>query len=161
MTPTERIRELRRTGKHEEACALAVDLAARRPADSAVQYETACVHDFLGREGKAVQYYVAAISGYLPLDELRGAYLGLGSTYRVLGRFAESEQTLLAGLTHFPAAPELETFLAMTLHNLGRSKEAVQMLLRLLASSSSDSNIQEYKKAIAFYATDIDKTWSE
>ena len=161
MSPIERIRDLRQAAKHEEACVLAVELAAQHPADSALQYETACVHDFLGHEGRAVKYYVAAISGDLPPNQLRGAYLGLGSTYRVLGRFADSEQILLEGLTHFPAAPELEAFLAMTLHNLGRSKQSVEILLRLLAVTSADVNIQEYKAAISFYATDIEKIWTQ
>jgi hypothetical protein len=39
--------ELRAAGKHEQARELLVSLARRFPVDAVVQYEAACVHDFL------------------------------------------------------------------------------------------------------------------
>jgi hypothetical protein len=63
------------------------------------------------------------------------------------------------GLARFEDAAELKTFLAMTLHNLGRSKEGVELLLAVLAQSSADAHIQEYREAILFYAQDIDRSW--
>jgi tetratricopeptide (TPR) repeat protein len=152
------IRDLRSRGEHERARALAAQLAASAPGDAKIQYEAACVHDFLGREAEAVPYYRAALSGKLSPDDRRGAFAGLGSTYRVLGRCAESEATLREGLREFPEANELKVFLAMTLHNLGRSKEAVESLLKLLAKTSEDEGVRAYCRAIAHYADDVDKT---
>ena len=137
-----------------------VALAKQHPGDASIQYEAACVHDFLGEEAAAVPYYVAAIAGDLDEEGLRGAYLGLGSTYRTLGRYAEAERTLLRGLERYPEANELKVFLAMVLHNLGRSKEAVESLLGLLASTSSDSEIQAYASAIRLYAQDVERKWA-
>ena len=160
MSPTEQVISLRRAGKHEEACALAVSLAAQFPGDAELQYQAACVHDFLGREAQAVPFYLAAMSGELSVEHLRSAHLGLGSTYRALGQYAEAEHTLREGLARFPDAAELKVFLAMALHNLGQSKHAVELLLTVLAQSSSDAHIQGYREAILFYAQDIERSWS-
>lgn len=150
---------LRDQGQHEQARTLLLRLVAEAPGDAEIQYETACVHDKLGLEAEAVPFYLAALAGSLPDDKLRRAYLGLGSTYRTLGRYVESERTLLEGLTRFPGAPELRAFLAMTWHNLGRSKAAVECLLELLAATSADEHVRTYERAIAFYAQDVDRTW--
>ena len=161
MSPTEQVLSLRRAGQHEEACFLAVSLAAQYPADAELQYQAACVHDFLGREAQAVPFYLAAMSGSLSAEHHRSAYLGLGSTYRALGQYPEAERTLREGLTRFPDAAELKAFLAMALHNLGQSKQAVDLLLTVLAQSSSDAQVQSYREAILFYAQDIERSWSD
>lgn len=161
MSPTEQVLSLRCAGKHEEACSLAVSLAAQFPADAELQYQAACVHDFLGREAQAIPFYLTALSsGSLSVESRRSAYLGLGSTYRALGQYAEAEHTLREGLARFPEGAELKVFLAMTLHNLRRSKQAVEMLLTVLAETSSDAQIQCYREAILFYAQDIERSFS-
>ena len=152
------IRSLRREGKHEEARILVTRLAAASPQDALLQYEAACVHDHLGLEAQAVPYYVRAIAGGLPQDLLRSAYVGLGSTYRVLGRFLESLGVLDQGLAEFPQAREIIVFRAMTLHNLGRGKQAVEALLRVVAETADDPNIEEYSRAIEQYAQDVERT---
>jgi tetratricopeptide (TPR) repeat protein len=152
-------RELRANGKHAEAKDLLVALAAKSPTDAELHYEAACVHDFLGEEASAVAYYRAALLGQLSEENLRGAYLGLGSTYRALGRYSEAEATLREGLELFPDANEIKAFLAMTLHNLGQSKAAVECLLTVLAQTSGDSDIQAYQRAIVLYAQDIERIW--
>jgi tetratricopeptide (TPR) repeat protein len=154
-------KELRANGKHAEAKDLLVALVAQNPNDAELQYETACVHDFLGEESSAVAYYRAALLGPLSLEHLRGAYLGLGSTYRTVGRYTEAQVTLRQGLERFPEANEMKIFLAMTLHNLGQSKAAVECLLTVLANTSSDSDVQTYRRAILFYAEDIERVWPD
>ena len=155
----ETIRNLRRQGKHEEARALAVELVAKAPGDAELQYETACVHDYLGREADAVAFYVSALAGELPAESLRGAFVGLGSTYRALGRYREAKTTLLEGLARFPEAKDIKVFLAMSLHNLGENKQAIESLLLMLAETSSDEAIRAYREAIQLYAKDIEKVW--
>lgn len=152
-------RRLRSEGKDEDARALLAELAEQQPGNAQVLYEAACVHDSLGREADAVQFYTAALLGDLPPRERRGALVGLGSTYRTLGMFAKAEQTLLMAKAEFGDAQEVEVFLAMTLHNLGRSKEAVEALLRVLVQTSQDESIQAYGRAITLYAENIDRIW--
>jgi tetratricopeptide (TPR) repeat protein len=161
MSPSEQVLSLRRAGQHEEACSLAASLAARYPADAELQFQAACVHDFLGREAQAVPFYLAGLSGVLSDEHLRSAYLGLGSTYRALGQYPAAERTLREGLARFPDALELQAFLAMALHNLGQSRQAVELLLNVLARSSADPHIQSYRKAILFYAQDLEKSWAD
>lgn len=151
--------KLRAKDRHEEACQLLVQLAAEFPTNPVVQYKTACVYDFLGREREAIPYYHAAIENDLPETDLRGAYLGLGSTYRTLGQYAESKKILLEGLSRFPNANEMKVFLAMTLYNLGENHEAVSSLLKLVTETSSDEKIRDYERAILFYADDLNKKW--
>jgi len=152
-------RQLRAEGRDAEAKELLVALTAQNPNDAELQYEAACVHDLLGEEFSSIAYYCAALLGPLSEENLRGAYLGLGSTYRVLGRYAEAEATLRLGLERFPQANEMKVFLAMTLHNLGQSKAAVECLLTVLAETSSDRAIQSYRPAITLYAHDIERIW--
>jgi tetratricopeptide (TPR) repeat protein len=153
------IHELRQQGQHELARDHLLQLAAVHPTDATVQYQTACVHDYLGLEREAVPFYKAAIQHGLSGDDLRGAYLGLGSTYRTLGMYAESKATLLEGLTHFPDAREMTVFLAMTRYNLGEHHEAVASLLRLLVETTSDVSIKDFQRAILFYAENLDQRW--
>ncbi|TAG45679.1 MAG: hypothetical protein EAZ30_15080 [Betaproteobacteria bacterium] len=159
LTNTEQVKRLRQEGKHQEARDLLMTLVNAHPDDAMLQYEAACVHDFLGMEAEAVPFYVAALSGDLVAATRRSALVGLGSTYRTLGRFEDAERTLLIARAEFPEAAEVQVFLAMTRHNLGHSKEAVEALLRLLARTSRDESILAYSRAIDFYAADIDRTW--
>lgn len=154
------VRQLRQTGAHEEARTQLVALSAQFPDHPSVQYETACVHDFLGHERAAVPYYQAAIRLGLAGDELRAAYLGLGSTLRVLGQYAESEAVFQTGLRAFPDAVELQVFLAMTRYNLGEHHAAVATLLQVIADTTGDHITQGYAPAIRLYAEDLDRIWA-
>jgi tetratricopeptide (TPR) repeat protein len=151
--------KLRAKDRHEEARQLLVQLALEFPTNPVVQYKTACVYDFLGREREAIPYYHAAIVNDLPATDLRAAYLGLGNTYRTLGQYAESKKILLEGLSRFPDANEIKVFLAMTLYNLGENHEAVSSLLKVITETTSDEKIQDYERAVLFYANDLNKIW--
>jgi len=150
---------LRAKDRHEDARNLLVRLASEYPTNPVVQYRTACVYDFLGMERDAVPYYQAAIANDLPDPDLRAAYLGLGSTYRTLGQYAESKKTLQEGLNRFPEANEMKIFLAMTLYNLGENHEAVSSLLKVIVKNTPDDDIKNYERAILFYADDLNKKW--
>lgn len=143
-------------GRHEEARKEFVRLATLTPDDAIVLYETACAHDRLGLEAEAIPYYVAAIEAGLDGRELRGAYLGLGSSYRALGHYEESLTTFADGLRRFPDAQELRVFRAMTLYNVGHFHDSVASLLDVIAGTSNDSEIRSYERAIRFYAKNLD-----
>ncbi|SDJ98758.1 tetratricopeptide repeat protein [Nonomuraea jiangxiensis] len=147
---------LRETGEREQARELLVELAARHPDDAEVAYQAAWVHDSLGLEAEAVPYYQRALAGQgLGADDRLGAYTGLGSTLRVLGRVDDALETFLRGLAEFPQDAGLRTFMAMALHNAGRSGEAVATLLKVVAESDQ---ADRYRRAIAYYADHLDET---
>lgn len=153
------IHELRQNGQHEEAKVQLVQLAAQFPQDPVVQYETACVHDFLGFEREAVPFYLVAIQNGLSGNDLRSTYLGLGSTYRTLGMYEESKKTFLEGLQRFPDATEIKVFLAMTQYNLDEHHTAIASLLNIIAETTADSEIKSYARAIREYAENLDRIW--
>ena len=159
MSSAERVRSLRSRGQHEVALRLALELAPQEPSNAELQYEVACVHDYLGREAAAVPFYLAAIAAGLSGEQLRGAYLGLGSTYRALGQYQEALATFDEGLRKFPNATELKVFKSMALYNVGSNKDAIAGLLAVVVQTSSDQTIQSYRRAITLYAEDLDRQW--
>lgn len=151
--------ELRTAQRYEEAKALFAQLYAENPDDALVNYHTAWLHDAMGDESGAVPYYERAIALGLPDDDLRGALLGLGSTYRTLGQYDKAVATLRRGMEQFPDAGQFPTFLAMALYNTGEHAQAMELLLKTLANASTDPGIQRFQRAILFYADKLDETW--
>ncbi|MGW6536310.1 tetratricopeptide repeat protein [Streptomyces sp. NPDC055011] len=148
---------LRAGGRREEARDRLVSLAARLPGDAEVAYQTAWAHDVLGLEADAVPYYETALAGPgLTADDRRGALLGLGSTYRTLGRHEDAVGLLEPAAAEFPEDGALRAFLAMALYNTGRHHDSVRLLLTLLAATSEDPSVREYRPAIEHYARDLD-----
>lgn len=154
--------ELRTRGEAEKARELLVALAARYPDDAVVAYQTAWTHDSLGLEAEAVAYYERALAGTdLSAEERRGALVGLGSTFRILGRYEDAIGTLRGGLTEFPDDGPLRTFLAMALFNTEQHDEAMRILLELLASTSEEPGVRSYRDAISHYAKNLRETVGE
>ncbi|WP_327675512.1 tetratricopeptide repeat protein [Kitasatospora sp. NBC_00458] len=142
-----------------EACEQLIRLSDRYPQDAALAYQAAWAHDSLGLEAEAVPCYERALAGSgLSEEERHGALLGLGSTYRVLGRYESSLATLRRGLEEFPEDAALRTFLAMALYNTGEPREAVRTLLRVTGETSADPGVQKYRRAVEYYADHLDET---
>ncbi|WP_458793609.1 tetratricopeptide repeat protein, partial [Aeromonas caviae] len=59
----------------------------------------------------------------------------------------------------FPDAVEFKVFRAMTCYNLGRSKEGMETLLGILATTTTDPALLPYRRAMALYAEDLDRHW--
>jgi tetratricopeptide (TPR) repeat protein len=151
--------ELREGGDLEQARALLLELRAERPDDAQVALQTAWVHDSLGYEEEAVGHYEAALAGELSDDELRPLLLGLGSTYRTLGRDEDSDRTFREAIERFPDFRPLRVFHAMTEYNLGRPREAVRALIEVLLETTSDPQILRYRRSLGAYAEDLDRSW--
>jgi tetratricopeptide (TPR) repeat protein len=150
---------LRENGELERARRLLLKLRAELPDDAHVAVQTAWVHDSMGFEEEAVAHYEAAIAGELSDEELRSALLGLGSTYRTLGRDEESDRTFRRGIERFPDFLPLRVFHALTAYNLGRSRESVEQLVKVLLESTSDPAILRYRRSLSAYAEDLDRSW--
>jgi tetratricopeptide (TPR) repeat protein len=145
------------TGSDEAARVALLNLSARYPDDVEIAYQTAAIHDRLGLEAEAVPFYQAALSRPgLSEQDRHDAFVGFGSTYRVLGRYSDALATLRRGLEEFPGDPVLRTFLAMVLYNVGDHADAVGALLKVLAETSADRDVQSFRRAIEFYADNLD-----
>ncbi|MEY3431199.1 MAG: hypothetical protein RIS53_97 [Bacillota bacterium] len=89
-------------------------------------YQIACTFDQLGKEREAIPYYQKAIQQGLIGDELKGAYLGMGSSYRAIGRYAAANQTFRKGINRFPEDNAMKVFYAMNLFNLKKNQKAIE-----------------------------------
>ena len=147
----------RTEGKIEEALQLLLELHAADPTEAVVALECASTYDNLGQEAEAIPLYEKAIGLGLVGDDLRGAHLGLGSSYRWLGDYRKAIEVLGRGKELFPAAREFDAFLAMALYNTGQSREAISTLLKLLAATTEDLTLLQYKPAILYYADRLDE----
>lgn len=147
---------LRRESQHTEALAILLDLYNSHPDDAKVNYELACTYDHQGVEDEAIGFYEHAIQCGLSGDDLRGALLGLGSSYRCVERFGDAARVLHKGAAEFPDAHEFDVFLALTQYNMGNHAEAMRLLLAHIADHTSDAATKQYQRAISFYAEHLD-----
>lgn len=150
---------LRKEGKLKESNNILVNLANKHSNNAIVNYQCAWSYDVMGLEREAVPYYEKAILLGLHYNDLKGAFLGLGSTYRTLGEYEKSRKIFEEGLAKFPDNNALKTFYAMTLYNLKEYPKAMEILLVNLAQTSSDENVKQYKKAIEFYSDKLEEIW--
>ncbi|MGZ6503331.1 MAG: tetratricopeptide repeat protein [Tumebacillaceae bacterium] len=121
------------------------------------QMGIACDNSGLGKE--AIGYYVKAIEQGLGGADLERCLLGLGSTYRALGFFQESVETLRRGVREFPENRAIQIFLSMALYNSGNHKEAMELALTTLLETTNDEKLQYYKRGLSYYSTHLDETW--
>ena len=153
--------ELRSENQTTEALAILLDLVERHPHDAKVNFELACTYDSQGVEDEAIGFYEHAIQHGLGGEDLRGALLGLGSSYRCVERFGDSARTLQKGAALFPEANEFDIFLALTRYNMGEHAEAMRLLMAHVAGHSADPAVQRYRRAIGFYAENLDPPYDD
>ncbi|PTM56500.1 tetratricopeptide repeat protein [Desmospora activa] len=144
----------------EKAQKRLLQLVKDHPDDPEVLIHTAWVHDSMGLEREAVPYYVKALEFGLSGDDLCGALLGLGSTYRCLGEYEAAVETLKKGVAMFPDHRGMKVFLSMALYNTGQHRDAMELLLQQLLETSDDPTIETYHRALSFYAERLDETWA-
>lgn len=134
-------------------------LAARYPNTPEILHQIAWNCEVLGRYREAVAAYERAVALGLPPNELSAAFLGLGSSLRCLGDYARAAEVLEQARRQFPDQREFEVFLAMTLHNLGRHTEAMQLALTTLVDTADDVGIAAHQRAIRYHAGQLDRRW--
>lgn len=152
---------LRGESQYTEALAILLDLYNAHPDDARVNYELARTYDEQGVEEEAIGFYEHAIQCGLAGEELRGALLGLGSSYRAVERFGDAARVLQKGAAAFPDANEFDVFLAMTRYNLGDHAEAMRLLLIHIADYTGDEATRKYRKAIVHHAEHLDPALGE
>jgi len=148
--------KLRGEGQLEESNRMLINLVNENPDDAIINYQCAWSFDVLEKETDAIAYYEKAIRLGLPDENLKDAYLGLGSTYRTIGEYEKSKKTFELAINQFDDN-SLKVFYAMTLYNLGNHSESMNILLKLLAETSNDNTIKEYSRAIRFYSDKLDQ----
>jgi tetratricopeptide (TPR) repeat protein len=151
---------LRQRGEYAKAWRVLRQLHKAEPDDARLNYHCAWVCDLRGQERAAVSFYERAIRRGLVGEDLRGALLGLGSTYRCLGKYRNAAVVLHRGLRTFPEAREFTVFFALVQYNRGHHASAMDMLLRTLAETTRDSGLRRYQQALLYYADKLDRKWN-
>lgn len=151
--------QLRNNKCYKESNELFIKLVEAYPNHASINFQCAWSYDVLGEEAKAIPFYEQAIHLGLPRDEMEKAILGLGSTYRTLGKYEKSQEVFLKGIELFPNNRAIQVFYSMTLYNLNEHNKAMELLLNCLIETTSDQDILGYKKAISFYYDKLDKVW--
>ncbi|MFJ7677017.1 tetratricopeptide repeat protein [Peribacillus sp. NPDC097198] len=149
----------RKARRFEDAKNVMKTLINKEPDHAVFQYQMAWCYDNLGLETEAVPHYEKAIQLGLPPKDLEGAYLGLGSTYRSIGRYVEAQNLFEEALLLFPDSEQIKVFYSMTLYNLKQYEKAMAVLLNTLVETTSDESILQYKEAIVFYSDKLNQTW--
>jgi tetratricopeptide (TPR) repeat protein len=149
--------KLREEGNVKESNSILKALVEDYPDVAEINYQLAWSYDVLGLEHEAIPYYEKAIALGLPERDQIEAIIGLGSTYRTVGQYNKSKQ-LLESSTNRYKNRALDVFLAMTYYNLKEHEKAVSSLLKLLAETSSDQEIQKFSRAIKYYSERLNET---
>lgn len=129
------------------------DLDARHPNVAEIAYQIAWTCDTLGRHEQALPAYEKAVALGLPPNELSNAYIGLGSTLRLLGQLERSAEVLRTGKLQFPDNREFDAFLALTLHAQGKHGEALALALETLIDTTEDPGLTAYGRALRHAAS--------
>lgn len=143
---------------------MSVELVTDYPHEAEITYQAAIVHDNLGLEREAIPFYTQTLEQGLSgsdtatkLMKRERAFLGLGSTYRVLGEYQQAEETLRRGLGEFPHSRPLQVFLALALYNRQKPKEAMELVLTNLLETTADETLQYYQRGLLYYALHLDE----
>lgn len=146
---------LRESGQAEQARPLLIALAAEYRDDAEVQYQAAWVHDYLGLEEEAAPYYERALTLGLPEPEREGLVLGLGSTYRNIGRISDSLALLERGVLDYPTNHAMRCFLALARLSNDEPREALALAFDVLLDTSNAPTIDRYRRALGSYRDEL------
>jgi tetratricopeptide (TPR) repeat protein len=144
--------QLRNKGKLEQSKQLLLKLIHLYPNDSEIYFHCGQVHDSMGLEKEAVEFYEKAIRLGLKEESLKDAFVCLGSTYRVLGEYDKSLEVLTKARQQFPDYRPVQIFLALTLYSLKRYSEAMEIMLKNLIDTTDDEGLHNYQRALKYYA---------
>ena len=122
-------------------------LVERGEQDAAAAFERASLHDMLGEEQEAIPLYRAALARGLDSERQGFATIQLASSLRNVGHAADAVALLEPLCTDDRLGAAARAFLALALHDLGRSAEALRIALTDLAPT-----VPLYGRAIGEYA---------
>ena len=101
----------------------------------------------MGLEKEAVEFCEKAIRLGLKEENLKDAFVCLGSTYRVLGNYYEKSLEVLTEVRKlFPDYRPVQIFLSLTLYSLKRYSEAMEIVLKNLIDTTDDEGLHNYRE---------------
>jgi tetratricopeptide (TPR) repeat protein len=104
-------------------------------------------YDEAGDTARAIAFYRKALDG-LDGTALRRCYLRTGDALRREGRLQEAVDVLESGLDEFPGSRSLRTFMALALHEQGRSDAAMGLVLEVLVDPMPSPDLELFRPAV-------------
>lgn len=158
MDRLEAVARLAKSGDHETAHAVALEIARDHPGNVRAQLAAAYACDRLGLEESALPFYQAASEIGVPPDEKPKFLLGFGSTLRNLGQAAEAIDQLARAVSEHPERPEFRAFLALAYHSAGQHSLALGTMLEAALMASRDDGFGVYARALREYRDELLKS---
>ena len=138
----EKVKAARAEGSFEKTMAILHEEVAKNPEDSVLHLQVAWTHDALGKVHDAIPAYEKAISIGLQGQNLIDAYLGLGSACRTVGEHIKSKEVFEKAIVVFPDFKPFQIFLSLTLYNLTINSKDMEILIKELLATTSDTSIK-------------------
>ncbi|TDL38283.1 tetratricopeptide repeat protein [Macrococcoides bohemicum] len=124
-----------------------------------VNYHIGVSFDNAGFTLDAIPYYEKSIELGLNTIDLERCYLGLGSSYRLIGEYEKAVKVLEKGVELYPTNKALQTFLSIAYYNVGNYKESLEITLNNLVDTSKDEKIRFFNRPLKFYANHLEDIW--
>lgn len=134
----------------ETLAAMAALMREREDGDPDALYEWASAHDFLEREAEAIALYRETLAAGLSGDRRPQAIIQLASSLRNVGDPAAAIDLLEEHAPDAITGAASQAFLALALHDAGRTDEALRIALRALAPT-----LPLYSRAVTAYADEL------
>ena len=139
----------------EERCRRGAGLYATHAGDARIAYEYAGTHDSAGHEAEAVPLYEEALRLGLREPLRHRAQLQLASSLRNLGRHDEALAVVEDVAARYPESVGVAAFRALVTHDAGEPTLALRDLLATLVTTSTDPDVERYRRALTAYATEL------
>lgn len=131
------------------------ELYAAHPGDARIAYEYAGTHDGAGHEADAVPLYEEALGLGLREPLRHRAQLQLASSLRNLGRHEEALAVVLDVSRRYPESVGVAAFRALVEHDAGHPSQALRELLATVLATSTDPDVELYRRALTAYADQL------
>lgn len=134
-----------------EARIIIMALLSEEPNNPEINYYCAVIHDLLGFDKKAINYYEQSISNNVQGELLEKTLIQLGICYRRNGKNNMAIKIFEKAIKHFPNNLAIQSLLAISnLYSQKVDPKVVSMLLNVITTSSSDPWIKEYSRFIKY-----------
>ena len=124
MNKLEKAIKLRTEKRFEAAEHIFKELFFEDEMNANTNYQYAWLLDNLGKEKKAIKHYKKALENNLEIEHRADCYLGLGSSYRMIGKYKKSLKMFDNAILEFPENEELKIFRTLSLFKQKKYKKA-------------------------------------
>lgn len=149
--------KLREAGSLEDALLRMKEIYINNSENPDYNYQLAVCNDVLGKEQEAIPLYEKAIELGIK-NEIENVYVGLGSSYRAVGKYEKALEIFNKAEKLFPDNTVIKVFKSITLCNCGNSDLAVSNLIKILLENTNNCDIKKYEKALLYYSDHLDET---